>query len=166
MYILKTNDTEQIAVNIDKDQIVVNEQELHWDSKQISAHEFSVLANNKVYNVFVESIDKQKKTITLKVNGTIYVSQISEPIDQILKDMGIDFTKMQKAEPIKAPMPGLILKVLVTEGQTLKKGDPVLILEAMKMENVFKSPTDAVVKSINIEQGQAVEKGQILIDLA
>lgn len=166
MYILKTNDTAQIAVNIDKDQIVVNDQPIDWDCKQISAHEFSVLANNKVYNVFVERVDKQKKTVTLNVNGTLYESDIKEPIDQILKDMGIDFSKMQKAEPIKAPMPGLILKVLVTEGQTLKKGDPVLVLEAMKMENVFKSPADAVVKSINIEQGQAVEKGQILIDLA
>jgi len=166
MYILKTNDQEQVTVNTTKDVIEVNNQAINWDSKQISKHEYSVIANNKVYNIFVESIDKQKKTIALNVNGTSYVSEISEPIDQILKDMGIDFSKMQKAEPIKAPMPGLILKILVTEGQTLKKGDPVLILEAMKMENVFKSPTDAVVKSINIEQGQAVEKGQILIDLA
>ncbi|MNS88855.1 Methylmalonyl-CoA carboxyltransferase 1.3S subunit [compost metagenome] len=63
-------------------------------------------------------------------------------------------------------MPGLILKVLVTEGQAIKKGEPVLILEAMKMENVFKAPGDAVVKAIRIEERQAVEKGEVLIELA
>lgn len=80
--------------------------------------------------------------------------------------MGLDVSKMQKVEPIKAPMPGLILKVLVTEGQAIKKGEPVLILEAMKMENVFKAPGDAVVKAIKIEERQAVEKGEVLIELA
>ena len=63
-------------------------------------------------------------------------------------------------------MPGLILKVLVTEGQEIKKGDPVLILEAMKMENVFKAPGDAIVKTIKYKAGEAVEKGAILVELA
>ena len=80
--------------------------------------------------------------------------------------MGLDLSKMQKVEPIKAPMPGLILKIMVEVGQTLKKGDPVLILEAMKMENVFKATSDATVKAINIQAGKAVEKGEILIELA
>ncbi|HNA32062.1 MAG TPA: biotin/lipoyl-binding protein, partial [Flavobacteriales bacterium] len=64
---------------------------------------------------------------------------------------------------IKAPMPGLVLKVLVKEGDAVKKNEPVLILEAMKMENVIKSPGDGTVKRIHAQEKTAVEKGQLLI---
>jgi biotin carboxyl carrier protein len=64
---------------------------------------------------------------------------------------------------IKAPMPGLVLKLLVKEGDTVKKNDPVLILEAMKMENVIKSPGDATVSKIHAQEKTAVEKGQLLV---
>jgi biotin carboxyl carrier protein len=62
-------------------------------------------------------------------------------------------------------MPGMVLKVLVTPGQAIQKGDPVLILEAMKMENVFKAAADAVVKEIKVSERTAVEKGEVLIVL-
>jgi biotin carboxyl carrier protein len=61
-------------------------------------------------------------------------------------------------------MPGLIRTIVVAEGQEVKKGDVILILEAMKMENALKSPADLVVKSIKVQQGQAVEKNQLLIE--
>ena len=60
-------------------------------------------------------------------------------------------------------MPGMVLNILVTEGQDIKKGDPLIVLEAMKMENVLKSPTDGIVKKINVNKGIAVEKNQVLI---
>jgi biotin carboxyl carrier protein len=62
-------------------------------------------------------------------------------------------------------MPGMILKVLVEPGQQISKGDGLLILEAMKMENVLKASTDATVKSIKAIERTAVEKGAILIEL-
>jgi biotin carboxyl carrier protein len=72
---------------------------------------------------------------------------------------------MQKAEPVKAPMPGMVLKVLVTPGQVINKGDGLIILEAMKMENILKATTTATVKAIKIAERTAVEKGAILIEL-
>jgi biotin carboxyl carrier protein len=79
--------------------------------------------------------------------------------------MGIKDALTHKVNDIKSPMPGLVLKVLVAPGQAIRKGDPVLVLEAMKMENVFKSATDAVVKAIKVTPGTAVEKGEVLIVL-
>jgi biotin carboxyl carrier protein len=70
---------------------------------------------------------------------------------------------VKKVSEIKSPMPGLVLDILVKPGDVIKKGDQVLILEAMKMENILKSQTDATVKSVEIETGIAVEKGQVLI---
>jgi biotin carboxyl carrier protein len=63
-------------------------------------------------------------------------------------------------------MPGLILEVIATVGQTIQKGDSLLILEAMKMENVIKAAGSGTVKSINVQKGATVEKNQILIELA
>lgn len=165
MYKINVNESQEVSFSISDDGVIVNDQSLNIDMQQLQQEEYSLIINNKCYNIFVESVDRVKKTIELRVNGTNYALKINEPIDLLLANMGIDLSKMQKTEPIKAPMPGLILKIMVEEGQVLKKGDPVLILEAMKMENVFKAPSDATVKSILVQAGKAVEKGEILIDL-
>ncbi|MCL4115950.1 UNVERIFIED_CONTAM: hypothetical protein GTU68_032768 [Idotea baltica] len=60
-------------------------------------------------------------------------------------------------------MPGLVLEIRVEKGQTIEKGEPILVLEAMKMENVLKSPSGGVVADIKIEKGEAVEKNQVLV---
>jgi biotin carboxyl carrier protein len=70
---------------------------------------------------------------------------------------------VKKVNDVKAPMPGMVFNVLVSEGQDIKKGDPLIVLEAMKMENVLKSPTDGTVKKIAVTKGVAVEKNQVLI---
>jgi biotin carboxyl carrier protein len=61
-------------------------------------------------------------------------------------------------------MPGLVLKVLVTEGQAVKKGDGLLVLEAMKMENIIKASADGMVKKIHIEEKNVVDKNQKMIE--
>ncbi|MBK8500165.1 MAG: acetyl-CoA carboxylase biotin carboxyl carrier protein subunit [Flavobacteriales bacterium] len=76
--------------------------------------------------------------------------------------LGLD-KALKKVVDLKAPMPGLVLNILVKPGDTVRKNDPVLVLEAMKMENVIKAPADAVVKAIAAEKGKPVEKGQLLI---
>jgi len=125
----------------------------------------SVLLNNKSYNATVESVDRKAKQVRLSVNGSSYDIAISEPMDRLLASMGMDLKAMQKAEPVKAPMPGMVLKVLVQPGQQISKGDGLLILEAMKMENVLKASADARVKSINVQERTAVEKGAVLIEM-
>ncbi len=72
----------------------------------------------------------------------------------------------QKVNDLKAPMPGLVLDILVSEGQTIQKGDSLLVLEAMKMENNLKAINDAVVKKINVSKGDKVEKNTVLIELS
>ena len=67
---------------------------------------------------------------------------------------------------VSAPMPGTILKVNVANGQAVKKGDVLMILEAMKMENEIMAPCDATVASVNVTQGASVETGTVLCTLA
>ena len=125
----------------------------------------SILYNGKSFTAVIEKTDRKTKEITVRVNGQLYKTNIQEPIDMLLKNMGMDLSAAQKVEPVKAPMPGMVLKVLVAQGQQINKGDALVILEAMKMENILKATASATVKSIKVGGLTAVEKGAILIEL-
>jgi biotin carboxyl carrier protein len=109
--------------------------------------------------------DAVEKTATLNVNGRIYTLRAEDELDRLLKQLGMSGAGSAKVNNIKAPMPGMILQLLVEAGQTIAKGDSLLILEAMKMENVIKSPGEGIIKHIAVKQGNAVEKNQIMIEL-
>jgi biotin carboxyl carrier protein len=80
--------------------------------------------------------------------------------------MGFNNGLSKKMNTIKAPMPGIILNILVKKDQQVNEGDTLVILEAMKMENTITSPKNAIVKNILISTNQTVDKGQLLIELA
>lgn len=143
----------------------MNDSPAKWDIQQLPNGLFSILYNHRSYTAFVESIDAKSKEVKLNIDGNSYSVTLQEPIDLLLSSMGMDLKAMQKAEPVKAPMPGMVLKILVAPGQQINKGDGLLILEAMKMENILKASGPATVKAIKINERTAVEKGAILIEL-
>lgn len=143
----------------------INDSVVNLDAQVQPNGLISILYNNKSYTAVVEKVDIKNKELTLRINGQPHKIVIEEPIDQLLKSMGMDLKAMQKIEPVKAPMPGMILKVLVEPGQQINKGDGLLILEAMKMENVLKAGGSATVKAIKVDERTAVEKGAVLIEL-
>jgi len=69
----------------------------------------------------------------------------------------------QKVNEVLAPMPGLVIQIIANVGDQVRKGENLIILEAMKMENMIKSPTDGVIKSIEVKQDKTVDKNQVLI---
>ena len=143
----------------------LNESDLFLlDEIQLSKNNFHVLKDNKPYSVEVVSSDFSSKKYKVKVNDSVYEVAIANELDQLIKAMGIEKGRVKVVNAIKAPMPGLILEINVSVGQEVKINDPLLILEAMKMENSFLSPRDGIIKSIAVEKGNAVEKGQLLIE--
>ncbi|NJX17348.1 biotin/lipoyl-containing protein, partial [Tamlana crocina] len=94
-----------------------------------------------------------------------YRVKISNELDLLIDEMGLSLAAAQVVNDIKAPMPGLILDVLVEEGQKVKEGDYLLVLEAMKMENTLTAPRDGVVKSVSVKKGETVDKSQLLIEM-
>lgn len=136
-----------------------------WDMKQLPNGLISILYNDQSYTAIVEEINTKAKELRINVEGNVYNIALKEPIDQLLSSMGMDLKALKKIESVKAPMPGMVLKVLVEAGQQINKGDGLLILEAMKMENILKATGTATVKAIKITEKTAVEKGAILIDL-
>lgn len=133
------------------------------DLQEDGGNRFHVLRNNKSYNVEILHADLEAKTMTVKVNGRDYEVALTDRYDELLKSLGMDKAMTSKVNEMKAPMPGLVLDVRVSEGQAVAKGDALIVLEAMKMENILKSPADVVVKKIVAKKGTAVEKNQVLI---
>jgi biotin carboxyl carrier protein len=158
------NGKSTFAVNKDT-KLTCNDQEVDWSAAQLPTGDYSIIMDGHSYQAQVLRIERDTKTVVLQVNQQQFEVVIEEPIDQLLASMGIKDALAKKVNDIKAPMPGLVLKVLVTPGQAIHKGDPVLILEAMKMENVFKASSDAIVKEIKVAERTAVEKGEVLIVL-
>ncbi len=137
-----------------------------WDVIEVKNGSFHIIKNNKSYNVEVIKADAIEKSFLVSVNGNKYQLNVKDKYDELLKSLGLDTLNTKKVNELKAPMPGLVLDVRISEGDTVKKGDPILVLEAMKMENIIKSPTDGVIKKINVKKGIAVEKNQVLINFA
>ena len=154
----------QIAIN-DKIVEVKPSETQNLDLVSLGENSFHILKNNKAYNVEIQSVDYPKKVFTYKINGTIYTAKINDKYDRLIDQLGMKASSLQVIGNIKAPMPGMVLEVAVEVGQTIAKGDKVLILEAMKMENVIKATGEGVVKAIHISKGTAVEKGQLLIEM-
>lgn len=166
MYQIKVNDKFNFDIDPTDHQFKINNEVVDLDIHNLNAKSSNVLYKNKSYNIEVVELDKQEKTATVKVNGSIYSITIKDQFDQLLKQLGMDSLAVNKIAQIKAPMPGLVLNVLVAEGDEIKKGDNLLVLEAMKMENMIKSPTDGIIKKLEIKQGDKVEKNQLLVSFS
>ena len=154
--------------------IIVDENsEFEFSSDQIGTFDFvkeqdgkfHILKNNKAYRAEIEHADFSKKILTIKVNGNRHQVKIEDHFDQLIDQLGFSTANIQKASDIKAPMPGLVLDISVEVGQEVQEGEGLLILEAMKLENVIKSLGEGHIKAIHVEQGKAVEKGQLLIEI-
>jgi biotin carboxyl carrier protein len=101
--------------------------------------------------------------LILKINNDKLTCQVSDELDILLKQLGMDSLSANKVNDVRAPMPGLVLDVLVDMNQVVKKGDTLLVLEAMKMENNIKSPVDGRIIQIVCKPKTAVEKNDLLI---
>ena len=163
MYKIKVNNKHDFDIDRNSNQLLVNADVIDADIKQLNNALYHIINNNGSYNAEVVSFNMEDKTAEINVNNTIYTVAAKDQFDVLLDKMGLSNLNAAKISEIKAPMPGMVLKVLVEEGAEIKKGDNLFVLEAMKMENIIKSPADVTVKTVKIKPGDKVEKGQILI---
>jgi len=126
---------------------------------------FHILLYQKGYKAKVIQSNFENKTIKLSINGKVYKVSIADQFDQLVERMGLSTYAVQRMKDVKAPMPGLVLDIAVSIGQEVNRGDKLLILEAMKMENVIKSEGEGTVKRVHVEKGAAVDKGQLMIEM-
>ena len=159
-----TVNTQTFDIQSDKAEITVNAQPFNWDMVEIKDGNFHILYNNHSFNAEVLEADYQTKSFLIKINNSKYSIAVKDRFDILLDQMGMSNANAAKVNDLKAPMPGLIVDIKVQVGDTVKKGGIILILEAMKMENVLKATGDGIVKNIKISPKQNVEKNQVMIE--
>lgn len=160
---INKNNYDVIPTNGDREEGTINGNAYEMDMAQKDATSWIVTKDGVEHRVEVVNLDTDNKLAVLRINGRKYDIKLQDQFDQLLKDLGMENMAVKKISEIKSPMPGLVLDILVSPGDIIKKGDQVFVLEAMKMENIIKSQTDAIIKSVHIETGVAVEKGQVLV---
>jgi acetyl/propionyl-CoA carboxylase alpha subunit len=126
--------------------------------------QFHIIRDDRSYTVSLVHADYKTGEFRLRVNNREYSLSAKDRFDLLLEELGIQEMGASALNDLKAPMPGLVLDIPVKEGQHVSKGDVLVVLEAMKMENVLKAESDGIVKSINITKGEAVEKNFVLIE--
>jgi biotin carboxyl carrier protein len=156
-----------------KYQVTINNQEYPVEAAQLAGldvlvhgpGQYHLLQDGKSYDVEILALDIVSKTVTLTVNGRQQTMQIADETDQLIKQLGFSSVSAAKSKNVIAPMPGLVLDIMVKPGEQVTEGTPLIILEAMKMENVLKAEGDGEVKAIPVTKGEAVEKRQLLIEI-
>ena len=161
---VKTANGKQWQVDIKKDSILVDNSPFSWDFVPLGNNRYHIIQNYQSYTAEVVKADYTAKTFTIKINGVLHELALQDRFDLLLEKLGMNQVNAKKINEVKAPMPGLILDIKVTVGQAVKKGDPIVILEAMKMENILKAPSDGFVKAIKVAVRQNVEKNQVILE--
>ncbi|MCU0422036.1 MAG: biotin/lipoyl-binding protein [Bacteroidia bacterium] len=164
MLTLKVNELTEFTLKKDNSSLLLNGEEMNMDWIKIGADKYHAIINDQSLTIELTDKDEKGKILSIVINGITYRVNVENELDQLLKKLGMDKMASDKVNSVKAPMPGLVLRIHVKPGDAVKKGDALLVLEAMKMENVIKSPSDAVIKKITVSERTAVDKNQMLIE--
>ncbi len=132
------------------------------DVRRISAGEYSVIIGGRSFHLFLSNNGGQT---TATVNNFIFPIERETLRDLLTKKLKKDAGAENGAVTVRAPMPGLITKVLRTEGSTVQQGDGILVIEAMKMENEIKAPRSGIIKKIHVSERRTAEKNDHLFTI-
>ncbi len=141
----------------------INGKQYNWDITRLPDGRIHIIQDGRNHIGYIISADYDKKKFDIRLNSTVYTVQLSDQFDDLLKRLGMTENLTISEKSIKAPMPGMIVRVLVREGDHVVKGDPIVILKAMKMENIIRAPGHGVIHKILVQDDDTVEKNQDLI---
>ena len=158
---IQFNDGKKIKVDRIKDQFLLDGEASDFKIEKITDSKFKVFGATKIHQV--EIIERNGNHLTLSVDNQTVELETIDRMSQILMDLGMDVAQSTAVSEVKAPMPGSILSIITEEGAEVQNGDQLFILEAMKMENVIKSPGEGIIDKIHVSLNQSVEKNQVLI---
>jgi biotin carboxyl carrier protein len=160
----KINGQRSLEIDVNGSSFTIDGTDFPIDVAKLGPDKFHIIRNNKSFSAEIEEVNRLTKTVSVRINGSTHTVQLKDKFDLLLDKLGMNNGAGSRLNNIKAPMPGLIIDLRVTTGQHIQPGDTLLILEAMKMENIIKSSGEGVVKRVTVKKGDSVEKGQVLIE--
>lgn len=144
-------------------QLTIDGETTNYAFTPIDEQYFALQLNGHSTGVVVEPLPGGRLRLTL--HGRRVGVRVKDEKDLLLERFGLEEAAAVAEHEVHAPMPGLVLKVLVEEGQEVEAGTGLLVLEAMKMENELKAPAAGVVKAVHAQAGEPVDKDALLVEL-
>jgi biotin carboxyl carrier protein len=159
-----TIDNQEYTVEVlDDKHVSLNGQVLEVDFESVSGQPvYSLIIGGKSYEGYVYP-DEQKWQVLL--HGRLYQANVEDEREKRLREAAGGGVVANGEFNLKAPMPGLVVSIPVSEGQVIQKGQVLLILESMKMQNELKAPKDGTVSRIKVKAGETVEQKQALLSV-
>ena len=159
-----TIDNNKLSVELIRtDLIKLNGTEYNVNVSKLSEYTYQIQINNKVFHITANKLENNK--FSFLIDGHYFESIVRTKLEEKASEILEESEKSKGDLIIASPMPGLILRLDKNLGDNVKKGDSLILLEAMKMENELRAPKDGVISEIFIEEGSSVEKNQKLIHL-
>lgn len=160
-YIVTIEDQKKEIKILDNNHVFIDGQKKSYELIRINHSSFLLKVNNRFFEARIQKIDTELYEISVNQNNfnTSIRTALEEKAFKLISESQIGTSHLIT---VKSPMPGLVLKIKKGVGESISKGDSIIILEAMKMENEIKSPKDGVIKSLPVKEGLAVEKNSIL----
>jgi biotin carboxyl carrier protein len=134
--------------------------------------DFRVLREGELYSMLLDHrsfeavVDERDELYHVLLAGDMFEVKVTDERSRRLESAFLAFGDVSGEVQIAAPMPGMIVSIPVTEGQEVNKGDTVVVLESMKMENELKSPRDGTIHRIRVAAGDSVEQNKVLVTIA
>jgi biotin carboxyl carrier protein len=158
---IATVDSRDFTIDVDQaHEVVVDGATLPVNLKAIDGQLYSLLLGNRSHEVFVE---RSQGIYYVLIAGDRYAVDVEDAHLKHVKVVGSQAHETHGTTVVLAPMPGLVMRVLVTPGEAVLEGQGVVILEAMKMENEIRAPRTGVVQTVHVVGGKAVNQGDALL---
>jgi biotin carboxyl carrier protein len=160
-YITTVGD-EQYTIEItDDDQLIVNGQAMSVDFETIRGQPvYSLLSDGDSHEAYVYQADGHWEVL---LNGDLFEITVVDEREQRLRSQSGGGAQQTGKFNLKAPMPGLVVAIPVEKDQEVKKGDVLVILESMKMQNELRAPRDGKIEAIRVKPGESVEQRQTML---
>jgi biotin carboxyl carrier protein len=154
-----------IRIDVDKENLEfsIDNNKRTYSFLRLDSGRYLLRVGNKSYTI--DNVISKNNQIEFTLNGQWLSVAVRDEQALLLDRLGFKNILSAGEGQLHAPMPGKILDVLCNKDDEVKEGDPVIILEAMKMENELKSPADGIIKSVEVEVGQSVEKNELLLEV-
>ena len=153
----------EFSPSMDTMQVTQNKTNLAIDCVSLSANSFSLILNGRIYHL---SISHKLDGYEVTVNHHTHFVQVKDKLELLLEKIGMQSKTSNHPSEIHAQIPGLVSSIFVKSGDTVKTGEKLCILEAMKMENEITSHKNGTVTLIHINPGANVQKGTLLMEIS
>ncbi|MFP3853993.1 MAG: acetyl-CoA carboxylase biotin carboxyl carrier protein subunit [Anaerolineales bacterium] len=164
MKYIATVDGQDYEIEINQDgQILANGERLPADFMAVAEQSvYSLIFENRSYEAYISPGEAGYEVL---LRGQRYTVEVEDERARLLRKVGGDQAAVSGEFQLKSPMPGLVIDIPVEKGTEVKKGDDLIILESMKMQNELKSPRDGTVIRINAAAGDSVQQDAVLLVL-